>query len=720
MTPDPTASKAAPWRRLPFANMRQSTALFALAALLVTAIAAVTTGTLWHFRARALEDAERETRNLNLVLAEQTARAVQHVDFLLRMTVNHVQIRPDTAGTEHRTREMRELIAGTPQIRSMLIARADGQVTDSTSTADLPFSIADRPHFIALRDNPPPGPVISAPLIARTDGLPAISVSRRLETPTGDFDGIVATALDPSYFRDIYQSLALRDGSVIALFRNDGVRLLSYSRSARPDSDAASESDPQPELATMPDGLSYVRDGTGGERRIMSSRHVGDQPLVSTVSVAVDTVLAEWRGEARLFALGAFGASIILCVLFFHLAKEARRREALAEALRANEERFRNFAEASSDWFWEQDSELRFTYFSPTAYREPGRTTEDYLGKTRQELVLGGVTSEQWRQHQAALDARRAFRDFRYQRRDLDGSVRHLSISGKPVFDATGRFRGYAGNARDITHEIMTERRLLEAKAAAEAASRAKGEFLAVMSHELRTPLNAIIGFSDVLGREIFGPIGNAKYREYAGDILTAGRHLLGLISSILDMSKIEARKMELSEEIVDLATLIESCRTIIESQAAEAEIVLVVDLSEKLPRLRGDTMRIKQILLNLLSNAVKFTPRYGTVTLSAARDEAGALVLTVADTGIGMTAEETELALQPFRQVESALARRHEGTGLGLPLVKAFVEMHGGTLELDSERGRGTIARIVMPAERVVADEIMTKARKPHLERAL
>src|SRR5262249_42185986 len=177
-----------------------------------------------------------------------------------------------------------------------------------------------------------------------------------------------------------------------------------------------------------------------------------------------------------------------------------------------------------------------------------GLPVADHIGKTRQQVVHRGVTAEQWRRHQADLDARRPFRDFRFQRVGLDGTVRHISISGRPVFDETGRFRGYSGNARDITPEIEAEQRLREPKVEAESAARAKGEFLALISHELRTPLNAIIGFSDLIHRELMGPLGTPRYREYAGDILSAGRHLLELINNVLDMSKIEARKMELAE----------------------------------------------------------------------------------------------------------------------------------------------------------------------------
>jgi PAS domain S-box-containing protein len=685
--------------RAPFVAIRPSLTLFGLAAILALFVSGTIVGVLVQLRASALGEAEREIRNLNVVLAEQTARSMLHVDVILRMVTDRVQARRAVGSKDQSAiiERIRELIADTPQIRTIVVTDADGFVTQTSS--GLKAFIGDRAHFKAHQTGKANGIFIGAPYVSRSDNRPAISISRRLDRPDGRFDGIVAAALDPTYFNDIYRDLDLGKAANIALFRGDGICLLGCPPAVP---DIAAETTAA-FLSGAPSGTYPDHDAETGAERLVSFHRVGNLPLVGVVSVTLDAVLEEWRRECRAFALGGGAMITALCLLIFSLGREVRRREALAEALRINEARFRHFAESSADWFWEQDANLRFTYLSDSVEATSGLSIADHLGKTRQEIVRHGVTAEQWLQHQADLDARRPFRDFRFQRISRDGTIRHISISGQPVFDNAGRFAGYAGNARNITPQVTAEQRLIEAKAEAEAASRAKGEFLAVISHELRTPLNAIIGFSDVIGREILGPIGVPRYREYAGDILAAGRHLLGLINNILDMSKIEARKMELSEEDVDVGVLIESCVKIIEPQASEAGIVFATKFPSDLPHLFGDAMRLKQILLNLMSNAVKFTSPGGRVTLSGARLADGTLEIAVADTGIGMSEEETQLALQPFRQVESALARKHEGTGLGLPLVKAFTEMHGGTLALSSTPGCGTVARIVMPVIRVI-----------------
>ena len=243
----------------------------------------------------------------------------------------------------------------------------------------------------------------------------------------------------------------------------------------------------------------------------------------------------------------------------------------------------------------------------------------------------------------------------------------------------------------------------LTAKEHAEAANRAKSEFLANMSHELRTPLNAIIGFSDTIRHGAFGPLGHAKYREYIENIYESGEHLLSLINDVLDVSVIEAGKLELSLEALRPDRIADAAVRLVRPRADKGQVRLINDVGDRLPRFKADERRVKQILVNLLSNAVKFTPVGGRVTLEAGRDEDGSLVFRVVDTGIGMDAEGLAKALQPFGQVDSGLARKYEGTGLGLPLTKGLIEAHEGTLEIRSALGEGTTAVVRFPAERVL-----------------
>ena len=243
---------------------------------------------------------------------------------------------------------------------------------------------------------------------------------------------------------------------------------------------------------------------------------------------------------------------------------------------------------------------------------------------------------------------------------------------------------------------------LTEAKDRAEHANRAKDAFLANMSHEFRTPLNAVIGFSDVLRQELMGPLGSARYRDYADDINASGSHLLTLVNDILDVAKLGTSHIELVDETVDCAVVTADCLRLVKQQARNSGVELQCALAPDLPLLRADALRFRQILLNLLSNAVKFTPADGRVTIAAAIEPSGAFVLRVADTGIGISADQIAKVVLPFYQVGDPAVRRG-GTGLGLPLAKALIELHGGSLELDSRLGAGTVAILRFPAERVV-----------------
>ena len=247
--------------------------------------------------------------------------------------------------------------------------------------------------------------------------------------------------------------------------------------------------------------------------------------------------------------------------------------------------------------------------------------------------------------------------------------------------------------------------RLIAAKEAAEAANRAKSEFLANMSHELRTPLNAIIGFSGMMSDRMFGPL-NERYLDYANIIGTSGRHLLAIITNILDLAKADADKLFLSEEQVDLDEVVELSSQIIHDMARRAEIDFGTEIAKPLPELIGDPAKLTQILVNLLSNAIKFTAPGGKVRLRVERCLHQGITFQVEDTGIGMSAEQIPIALEPFGQIDSSLTRKHDGVGLGLPLTKRLVELHGGIIDIASEPGKGTVASVHLPEERVCREE--------------
>jgi two-component system cell cycle sensor histidine kinase PleC len=256
--------------------------------------------------------------------------------------------------------------------------------------------------------------------------------------------------------------------------------------------------------------------------------------------------------------------------------------------------------------------------------------------------------------------------------------------------------------------QMLTDReaQLRKALDAAYEASKAKGNFLALMSHELRTPLNAVIGLSEVLATELFGPHTIPRYREYSADIHGAGKHLLALINDILDLSKLEAGKLELYSEPLEIEAMFRTCVKLVSERAREQGVRVTIVVPNEFPLLNADHLRLKQILLNLLSNAVKFTHAGGRVVLSAVLQHDGAVVISVSDTGIGMDADSIPKALEPFRQIDSPLSRKVEGTGLGLSLVKTLAELHDGTLEIESKPDVGTKVSVHFPAWRTVSEE--------------
>ncbi len=302
-------------------------------------------------------------------------------------------------------------------------------------------------------------------------------------------------------------------------------------------------------------------------------------------------------------------------------------------------------------------------------------------------------------------DAREAFiqsRLGRFQR--SSGSFEYSTPSGNwyRVTDSRTRDGGAVITHADITDSKIREMQLLAAKDEADSINRMKNEFLANMSHELRTPLNAIIGFSDMIESEMFGPIREPKYLEYVIDIKQSGMHLLEVISDILDFSKVESGTFVLDRNPVDLNEVVEASLRLVTPRAEEKNLRLSVNIAPDTPIILGDRRRIVQLVLNLLSNAIKFTLDGGQIETRAERNRVGDVELSVRDSGIGISAAHLEKIVDPFFQVDGTLARRHEGTGLGLTLCRMFAELHGGTLKISSEVGTGTVVTVRFPAELV------------------
>ena len=412
--------------------------------------------------------------------------------------------------------------------------------------------------------------------------------------------------------------------------------------------------------------------------------------------------------------LPAVAGTFLILAMANHRRRQRQARED-EKKLRENEERFRDFAEIASDWFWATDDQLRFSYLSNQLTEATGMKPEDVVGKTRADLARHSSDDVKWQQHLTDLANHRQFRDFRYEFVNDEGESLWLSISGKPVFGDGDAFLGYRGTGTNITAEVEAQTELRQAKEEAEIASRSKSTFLANMSHELRTPLNAIIGFSDLMNRGVSGRIENERHQEYVRDIYGAGEHLLSIINEILDLAKVEAGNSPLDEDSIDVREIIQSVRSLIVERAQENEVELQIELQVDyqpapkadpqpgLPLLWADARKLKQILVNLLSNAVKFTPPQGRVVLRVSCDAVRGYLFQVEDSGIGIAPVDIPKALAAFQQIDSELNRKYEGTGLGLPLAKAFAEQHGGALSLESVVGQGTVAAVAFPPTRIV-----------------
>jgi cell cycle sensor histidine kinase DivJ len=393
----------------------------------------------------------------------------------------------------------------------------------------------------------------------------------------------------------------------------------------------------------------------------------------------------------------AYCAALAVMVQLVHKRSET--------AIRAGEERYRLLAENATDMITRHDEKGRVVFASLGAQQLFGEPAQKMIGDGLFERVhVADRPAYLTALSRCHANGEPIAVEFRVRRAGPAGPARYVSVEMRcrpmrPQDTNAVERPSIVAVTRDVSDRKAQEAELTRTRDEAESASRAKTQFLANMSHELRTPLNAVIGFSEILNRELFGALGEARYRDYARLIHESGEHLLNVVNDILDMSKIEAGKFKIVKEPFEVASLVKSCCDLMRHTAEQRSLSLIVDVAPGIPELPADKRACKQMLLNVISNAIKFTDPGGWVRVSA-RVEGESVELAVADNGIGIAEADLPKLGNPFVQANNSYDRSYDGAGLGLSVVKGLARLHGGQLELASTLGQGTTATILLPLD--------------------
>lgn len=696
---------------------------------------------------RALAQAARTSRALIGMLDDHASRVAQSVDMTLTALADRLTY--DTAlkgGHDERTHDLlRRISADLPLVRALVVVDAEGKVIADSAFATLrPYSVAGQAFFAAVRDcrgdRTVTGPIERGRYL---DGNPAgnpvwhLAMARRLDHG-GAFAGAVVAVVNPDYLQSLSAPQIEDRGATLSLFLPDGT-LIARS----PDAEAAlsrsfAEAPPFRDGGSGREQVSrFDRDPVSNRPGLLTWRTTTAWPLVAVVAVPTETALAHWRDETWTFGLIVVLIGLTIGGLVTMLVIEVRRRNSLQASLHENllalsrlnseldgrvEERTAQLRKEVSERRQAEaelrklvraveqsplsvlitDPEGRIEYVNPYFTEVTGYSAEEVIGQNPRLLQSGWTPAAEYRRLWETITSGQVWRGEIYNR-TKSGEVFWELASVAPVRGADGKITHFVAVKENITQRKRAEIELMAAKERAEAANLSKSQFLATVSHELRTPLNAIIGFSDIMAAKLFGPLGDPRYDDYARLILESGQHLLSLVNNILDMAKIEAGKFKIREAVVEVKAIAGSALEMVRARAVAGGLDLAFDFPPGLPDLRADEQALRQIIINLLSNAVKFTQPGGHVTVRATLSPGGEFLLSVADTGVGIAAEDIETVLEPFGQVDNDLARRYEGTGLGLPLCRSLAEMHEAQLEIQSQLGVGTTVSIRFPKERVV-----------------
>lgn len=418
---------------------------------------------------------------------------------------------------------------------------------------------------------------------------------------------------------------------------------------------------------------------------------VSSQVLDGRIAIALLIFAATYGLALAAMILGAHRTALLRAAD----AAEIERRGEIIQLL------LHDFEAGASNWLWETGPDGDLVYVSERLAQVLRRDQDQLIGAKLPEAVGMAQSASGWRDLAVLMARRQPVCDLEVPVRSKGRTV-WWQLNARPLHDASGAFRGYRGVGSDITGRREAAVEILRAKEAAERASAAKSRFLATMSHELRTPLNAIVGFSEIIAGQREGPIGHARYADYARSIHEGSLHLAALISDILDVSRFESGSATLVEQEVDLVEVAEIAMKMCRGAARAGDIVIVEDFAVGTLEVRGEATRLQQIMINLVNNAVKFSAAGGTVRVRLGRDQRGGAEFVVSDQGVGISNHDLKRVFEPFVQAEEGNARRFGGIGLGLAISRSLARLHDGDVVIASEPGKGTVARLVLPPSRL------------------
>lgn len=758
----------------------------------------------WQLYHQELARTQETARRTSELLAQHTARVFDGMDAALR-EISRIRDEAEAGhlGPKSIYRMLLTVHGGTPVLRSVgWVDRNGTRIATSDAESPTPLNISHTTGFRILRsvNNPRATPYISEQFHSAILGANIFFAGRSLADPDGDFAGLVYGTVNPNYFSELFAAADLGLNAVVTLSRLDGSVLARHPVGEDwTDPTATAPVFRVGAIATAGSGILSPENLLGDTFPIVGYATTADRRFVLTASVEQSDALADFYDDLISGLWRLLLVVFLLVAIAIALYIQIDRREAVSKRLRYSEARFRDYAEASGDWFWETDAEHRMVWMSKAVEQASHATAQWHMGKRRIDMCARELmpNPSSLQEHQAVLDQHLPFSDFEYPRRSPSG-IRWIRTSGVPIFDTDGTFTGYRGSARDITDFIDAKERLKDATNAipggfmlfneadeliyqnapsqqptghgfverlgdsfetivrrvvergfieearedpegwirwrmkrhmaansttqvhingraiemiermtsdggrvllrfdvteremayeeirrarddADAANKAKSDFLASMSHELRTPLNAIIGFGEILQRAQTRDMTAEQVTEYSGYIVSSGQLLLSLVNDILDLSSVEAGRMKVTEESINVRHMIERAVESVRPLADHRSIDLTLDIAPDVGNVRADNQRSVQVLLNLLSNAIKYNRPNGFVRIRVEQDDDQTTIL-VTDSGPGIAPQKAARLFSPFERLGAEFGNI-EGTGIGLALSKKLVTAMSGQI---------------------------------------